>query len=133
MHTDAFSGILAAGAALTALRLQQKTGFGQCVEVSQQEATLSLLAEYIMEYSLTGNIPERQENSNRNVAPQGCYLSLDGIWIALTVEDETKWEAFQNSLGNPDELMDTHFLTLSLRQRYRFQSVSYTHLRAHET
>ena len=121
MHTDAFSGILAAGAALTALRLQQKTGLGQCVEVSQQEATLSLLAEYIMEYSLTGNIPERQENFNRNVAPQGCYLSLDGIWIALTVEDETKWEAFQNSLGNPDELMDTRFLTLSLRQRYRFQ------------
>ena len=121
MHTDAFSGILAAGAAVTALRLQQKTGLGQCVEVSQQEATLSLLAEYIMEYSLTGNIPGRQENFTRNVAPQGCYLSLDGIWIALTVKDETEWIEFQNILGNPDELTDTRFLNLDSRHRYRFE------------
>ena len=120
MHTDAYSGILAAGAAVTALRLQQKTGVGQCVEVSQQEATLSLIAEYIMDYSLTGNIPGRQENFNRNVAPQGCYLSLDGIWVALTVEDETAWKEFQNVLGNPDELTDTRFLNLDSRQRYRF-------------
>jgi crotonobetainyl-CoA:carnitine CoA-transferase CaiB-like acyl-CoA transferase len=121
MHTDAFSGILAAGAAVTALRLQQKTGLGQCVEVSQQEATLSLLAEYIMEYSLTGNIPGRQENFTRNVAPQGCYLSLDGIWIALTVKDETEWIEFQNILGNPYELTDTRFLNLDSRHRYRFE------------
>ena len=105
---------------MTALILQQKTRVGQFVEVSQQEATLSLIAEYIMDYSLTGNIPGRQENFNRNVAPQGCYLSLDGIWVALTVEDETAWKEFQNVLGNPDELTDTRFLNLDSRQRYRF-------------
>ena len=115
MHTDAYSGILAAGAAVTALRYRQLTGYGQCVEISQQEATLSLLAEFIMESSTTGKAPCRQGNSQKNVAPQGCYLSMDGNWVALTVSGNEKWASFCKAIDKDDLGSDPRFFDINSR------------------
>lgn len=119
MHTDAYSGILAAGAAVTALRHRLRTGEGQLVELSQQESTVSLLAEYIMESSLSGELLERQGNSQRNAAPQGCYLSADKAWIALTVFNQENWITFCGAISSPDLIEDVRFKDIESRTKNR--------------
>jgi len=117
MHTDAYCGILSAGAVLTALRHRVVTGKGQCVEVSQQEGTMSLLAEYLVDASHNGSMPGRQGNFQRNAGPQGCYKSRDNKWVALSVTDQNEWNSLCLVLGIEDLKSDSRFLTRELRQK----------------
>ena len=119
MHTDAYSGILAAGAVLTALRHAIRNGVGQCVEFSQQDATISLLAEYIIEYSLTGISPGRQGNTQRNCSPQGSYITSDGKWIAMSISDEMEWKVFCDIIGASSLKEDDRFVDAELRRQHR--------------
>ena len=119
MHTDAYSGILAAGAVLTALRHAMRSGVGQCVEFSQQDATISLLAEYIMEYSLTGISPGRQGNTQRNYSPQGSYITSDGKWIAISISNEMEWKVFCDIIGASSLKKDDRFVDAELRRQHR--------------
>jgi crotonobetainyl-CoA:carnitine CoA-transferase CaiB-like acyl-CoA transferase len=119
MHTDAYSGILAAGASLIALRHRIRTGVGQCVELSQQDATISLLAEYIIEYGLTGASPGRQGNVQRNCSLQGSYLSSDEKWIAISIFDEMEWEEFCNIIGSDSLRRDARFIDAESRRQHR--------------
>jgi crotonobetainyl-CoA:carnitine CoA-transferase CaiB-like acyl-CoA transferase len=117
MHTDAYCGILSAGAALTALRYRLATGKGQFVEVSQQEGTMSLLAEYLMDASHNKSAPSRQGNLQRNAAPQGCYMSLDKKWIALSIIGQKQWNSFCKSLDLESLIVDSRFSTKESRQK----------------
>ena len=93
------------------------SGKGQCVEVSQQEGTMSLLAEYLVDASHNGSMPGRQGNFQRNAGPQGCYRSWDNKWVALSVTDQNEWNSLCLVLGIEDLKSDSRFLTRELRQK----------------
>ncbi len=116
MHTDAYSGVLACGATITALRERLISGVGQEVDISQQEASMTLLAEYIMEGSISGESPGRQGNTNRDYAPQGCYLSKDSYWIAISVKTERQWKSFCDSLRLYELASDEDYSTKDFRK-----------------
>ena len=121
MHTDAYSGVLACGATISALRERVVSGVGQEVEISQQEASMTLLAEYIMEGSISGTSPMRQGNSNRDYAPQGCYRSKDSIWVAISVKTDDQWRSFCHSLGLEDLFAKKDYATKDSRIRNAIQ------------
>ena len=116
MHTDAYSGVLACGATITALRERLISGVGQEVDISQQEVSMTLLAEYIMEGSLSGESPGRQGNINRDYAPQGCYLSKDSYWIAISVKTDRQWKSFCDSLMLDSLVSDEDYSTKEFRK-----------------
>ena len=116
MHTDAYSGVLACGATITALRERLISGVGQEVDISQQEVSMTLLAEYIMEGSLSGESPGRQGNINRDYAPQGCYLSKDSYWIAISVKTDRQWKSFCDSLMLDSLVTDEDYSTKEFRK-----------------
>ena len=116
MHTDAYSGVLACGATITALRERLISGVGQEVDISQQEVSMTLLAEYIMEGSLSGESPGRQGNINRDYAPQGCYLSKDSYWIAISVKTDRQWKSFCDSLMLDSFVTDEDYSTKEFRK-----------------
>tara|TARA_B100001167_G_C16763965_1_gene303064 strand:- start:582 stop:1811 length:1230 start_codon:yes stop_codon:yes gene_type:complete len=116
MHTDAYSGVLACGATITALRERLISGMGQEVDISQQEVSMTLLAEYIMEGSISGESPGRQGNTNRDYAPQGCYLSKDSHWIAISVKTDCQWKSFCDSLMPDDLVTNEDYSTKDFRK-----------------
>ncbi|MGE3960050.1 MAG: CoA transferase [Dehalococcoidia bacterium] len=92
--TDAMSGTAAAVAILTALERRARTGEGAFVELSQHEAGITFIGEQVIEYQLTGHVPERQGNAHPRLAPHGVYRCAgEDEWIALAVQDDDQWRA----------------------------------------
>jgi benzylsuccinate CoA-transferase BbsF subunit len=83
--TDPLTGLGAAVAVLTALYYRRRTGRGQYIDLSEQEAALPLVAGALLDQQLNGRAPERRGNRSPFAAPQGVYpCTGDDEWIALT-------------------------------------------------
>ena len=54
MHTDPFAGMMATSAIMIALHHRARTGQGQEIDLSQQETSIGLIADRVMEYSMNG-------------------------------------------------------------------------------
>jgi crotonobetainyl-CoA:carnitine CoA-transferase CaiB-like acyl-CoA transferase len=93
MYPDAVAGLYACAAILTALHQRNRTGEGQYIDLSMQEANLTLVGDAALEYMLTGRQRERMGNWHTTFAPHGIY-PCEGReqWLALACEDETQWQ-----------------------------------------
>ena len=105
--TDAMSGTAAAVAILTALERRARTGEGAFIELSQHEAGITFIGEQVINYQLTGELPERAGNAHPHLAPHGVYRCAgEDEWIALAVADEEQWHALCDLAGQGWEHRD---------------------------
>jgi crotonobetainyl-CoA:carnitine CoA-transferase CaiB-like acyl-CoA transferase len=72
-YGDPIAGTGAAGAVALALIHRDRTGHGQYVELAQRESLTALIGEEVVGYSMTGRLPERLGNRDRQHAPHGVY------------------------------------------------------------
>jgi crotonobetainyl-CoA:carnitine CoA-transferase CaiB-like acyl-CoA transferase len=94
MYPDAAAGILGLGALMTALHHRDRTGEGQYIDLSMQEANLCFVGDAALEYELTGVQRPRMGNKHPNFAPHGIYpCQGDDRWIAIACETEEQWKA----------------------------------------
>ena len=71
--TDPYSGIVGAGAVLSALLYRRRTGKGQYIALSEQEAAVPVVGYALMDYAMNERQPRRIGNRSHWYAPQGCY------------------------------------------------------------
>jgi benzylsuccinate CoA-transferase BbsF subunit len=93
-YTDSVSPRYAMAAVMAALIHRERTGVGQRIELSQVEATVSILATELLGYQLTGVEPKRAGNrreGHRLHAVLPC--AGDDRWIAIDARDDRDWEA----------------------------------------
>ncbi len=108
--TDPYSGIAGAGAVLAALAYRRRTGKGQHIDLSEQEAAIPVVGYALMDYALNGRLPERAGNRSRWFAPQGCYPCRgEDSWLVLTVHDDAEWQALCHVIGHPEWATDRRF------------------------
>ncbi len=101
-YMDAASGPAGAFAILTALHYREATGRGQLVELAQSENVLNHLGDVFVDCQL-GVEPRKDGNRDPRRAPQGLYRCRDGQWLALSVGDNSEWEALAAQVGvSPD-------------------------------
>ncbi|HYB89857.1 MAG TPA: CoA transferase [Candidatus Binataceae bacterium] len=102
---DPIGGLNGMLAVLAALHERERTGRGQWIELAQVEAAIPLVGEKIIEYELTGAVPQPRGNRHPEFAPHGIYRCAgeDQNWIALAAETEEQWRALAAALG-PDRL-----------------------------
>src|SRR4051812_39238352 len=103
---DFQAGGYAALTSLAAYRHQLKTGVGQAIDVSEQEAVTAMLEMNLMHWTYAGR--ETSRLGSRAVGPWFIADCVDGKIFALTVEED-QWQRLVELMGNPDWASDETF------------------------
>ncbi len=99
---DLMAGLLAFQGILLALRVAEKTGQGQWVDVSLLDGQVALLTFQAAAYFATGQSPTRLGNLHPMITPYETYRTADG-YIIIAVGNEGLWRKFAELLRLPEE------------------------------
>ncbi len=106
--TDSLSPRFVAATLLAAMFERERTGVGQCLDVSQIETGVYCLSEAIARHSATGEVPARMGNASEVAVPHGVFAARAEAdtgrerWIAIAVRDDAAWAALVEAMGRPD-------------------------------
>ena len=115
---DPFVGVHVAGAIIAALIHRERTGEGQYIEVSMQEATLQLLGPQLLDFAANGRAPQRAGN-RRPAEVRGIYRCRgDDDWVAISIADDEAWRACCEASGHPEWASDPRFASASARRAH---------------
>ena len=116
-YGDPNAGLHAAFAVLSALFYRERTGKGQYIDMSQQEATIGVLGEAFMEYGMNGAAPPRNGNRIANMAPHGVFMAAgEDRWLSIACATDDEWRALCDVMERPDLADDPRFRTLADRK-----------------
>jgi benzylsuccinate CoA-transferase BbsF subunit len=81
-------------ALMAALHERERTGEGQCIEISQYESTASLLGAAFLDYTANGRRARPLGNKSADAVPHNIYrCSGDESWCAISIETDEQWGA----------------------------------------
>ena len=84
------------------------------------EALATLMPEAVMEYTLDGTEPERVGNRHKDKAPHNVFRCRgEESWVAISVDDETQFQALAQTAGSPEWASDERFATSEARLQYQ--------------
>lgn len=117
-YSDPFAGIFGAFAILTALHNRRRTGQGQHIDFSQQEAVMQMVGPAYMDYLFNGRsgAPKGNEHPSAAMAPHGVFPCRgDDRWVAIAVASDAEWTALIEIMDRPDWACDPALATTAGR------------------
>jgi crotonobetainyl-CoA:carnitine CoA-transferase CaiB-like acyl-CoA transferase len=115
---DLTAGMHAAFGVMAALRVKEKTGRGQTVDVSMMEGQMSLLNTMIGNYLADGVVPQPMGTSYSSLLPYQTFRTKTND-LALAVGSEKLWKTFCPVIGHPELTDDPRYRTNPLRRKNR--------------
>jgi benzylsuccinate CoA-transferase BbsF subunit len=115
-------GYVVAMAALGGLLLARRTGKGVRIDLSAREVITTLVGEAVLAASVRGPDSEYcRPLGNHTVggAPDGCYRTGDGRWVAIAAGSDERWPRLCSVLGNPDWTREDRFADAYRRWLHR--------------
>ncbi|MDG2049582.1 MAG: CoA transferase [Myxococcota bacterium] len=92
-YPDALSALHGLFAVLCALDHRDRTGEGQCIEISQFETTVAMLGPEMMDQLAHHRPPPKLGNASQNMAPQGCYpCAGEDRYCAISIRNDDDWQ-----------------------------------------
>jgi crotonobetainyl-CoA:carnitine CoA-transferase CaiB-like acyl-CoA transferase len=117
--TDPYSGFMGAGAVLTALAYRRRTGKGQYIDLSEQEAAIPVMGASLMEYQMNQRLRPRNGNRSDWAVPQGCYRCAgDDRWVVISCANDAEFERLVGAMGRTSWLTDDRFSTVTARHAH---------------
>ena len=101
--------------ALLALRVAERTGQGQVVDVAITEAVFASTEAMLSEYVHLGYVRERSGNHLLRAAPSNVYETGDGKWLAVGGNGENVFRRLALLLGQPELADDPRYSTNQAR------------------
>lgn len=102
-YTDYVSPRLLLPAVFAALEHRRRTGEGQYIDLAQAEASLQLMGQAVLDFTVNGRIAERQGNDDAVFAPHGTYPAAgQDRWVSIAVTGDEPWQALCALLERPD-------------------------------
>jgi crotonobetainyl-CoA:carnitine CoA-transferase CaiB-like acyl-CoA transferase len=98
---DMTAGMYAAYGIMLALRVKERTGVGQWIDVSMLEGQLSLLGTMIGGYLADGQVPEPMGTAYKALLPYQTFRTKSRD-LALAVGSEKLWREFCDVIGAPE-------------------------------
>jgi crotonobetainyl-CoA:carnitine CoA-transferase CaiB-like acyl-CoA transferase len=115
---DMTAGMYCAYAVMLALRVKDKTGEGQQVDISMMEGQLALLGTAIANYFADGTIPHPMGTAYSVVVPYQTFHTKSRD-IAIAIAGEKIWRKFCPVMGAPELLDDARYVNTVERSRHR--------------
>jgi crotonobetainyl-CoA:carnitine CoA-transferase CaiB-like acyl-CoA transferase len=106
---DALAAQQATLGALMALRVAERTGQGQVVDIAITEAVFALTEAMLTEYIHAGVVRERTGNTLLKAAPSNVYRTEDGHWLAVGANGENVFRRLAQAMGQPELATDERF------------------------
>jgi len=111
---DLSASLYAAFGTVAALREAERTGVGQQVDVSQQDAVLSLTENAVASYTVDGRVPAPLGNDHPFVRPYGLFPCADGH-VFFGGYTQKLWRESCEIFGAPELLDDPELATMEQR------------------
>lgn len=108
---DHVASLYAVVGALTALHARETSGAGQVVDVALTEGMFSLLQDALPQYTMLGAIQERTGNDLFKTAPSNVYQTGDGVWMAISGNNNSIFVRLMEAIGRPDLHRDPRLQT----------------------
>jgi CoA:oxalate CoA-transferase len=105
---DYVEGLFGAIGVLAALCARARTGRGQAIDVSSQDAMFSLLDGWPGIFAAAGRRPEQVGNRHLGTAPYDCYRARDG-WVVIAVASNKLFRTLATAIGRPELGDDPRF------------------------
>ena len=115
---DPYNGVMGAFAVLAALTYRDRTGSGQHIDYSQQEAVMQMVGPAFMDYAMNGRVagPKGNRHPVDAAAPHGVFpCAGDDRWISIAVATEQEWTGLLAAMGNPAWAAAAEYTTLVVR------------------
>ena len=111
-YSDPYGGIFGAFAILAALSEVRRSGCGQHIDFSQQEAVMQMVGPAYMDYVLNGRVARPRGNRHPldEAAPHAVLRCAgDDDWIALSIWSDAEWQSLRRVMGDPEWARDERF------------------------
>ena len=119
-YADPSAAAHGAIAVLAALRYRNRTGLGQYIDMAQVEATICLLGEAVLDYSMNRRIMGTRGNLHPTMAPHGNYpCQGEDEWVSIAVASDEEWQGLCRAIGDPPWSRDERFADGSGRLQHR--------------
>ena len=115
---DMTAGMYLAYAVMLALRVKDKTGEGQQVDISMMEGQLALLGTAIANYFANGIVPKPLGTAYSVVVPYQTFRTSTRD-LALAIAGEKLWRKFCPIMGVPQLLEDPRYVNTVERSKHR--------------
>lgn len=116
--SDVLTGLYTTIAALSALRLRERTGKGQHVDMALLDVTVAAMANQALNYLVSGVAPGRLGNAHPNIVPYQSFATADDH-IIVAVGNDGQFARFCQVGGRPELADDPRFATNAERVRNR--------------
>ncbi|GAC1559757.1 MAG: CaiB/BaiF CoA-transferase family protein [Ktedonobacteraceae bacterium] len=115
---DQAAGMYACMSVLAALRVRDRTGKGQRIDISLFESAVSLLGNVSSNYLISGEEAKRFGNGHPNIVPYQAFQTSDG-YIVVAAGNDRLFQALCTFLEREDLAHDPRFTTNSQRLHNR--------------
>ncbi len=115
MYPDPVAGLCGFSAIVLALLHRDRTGEGQYIDFSMQEANFTFIGDAWLEYAINGDVRGPKGNRHDTYAPHNIFRARgDDEWIAIAAETDEQWQHIAGELG----IEDSEFETAAMRKRH---------------
>ncbi|MCC7485930.1 MAG: CoA transferase [Burkholderiales bacterium] len=115
---DLAAGMNAAYGVMLALRVKEKTGEGQYVDISMLEGQLALLGTAFCNYFANGAVPRPMGTAYPVVVPYQTFHTKTKD-LAIAIAGEKLWRIFCRAIGRPELTDDPRYRTTTDRMKNR--------------
>ena len=112
---DMIAGVYGAAGVLTALRVAEREGRGQVIDLSLFEPIFSFIASEASKTKLTGEATMRSGNQSTHAAPRNVYTCSDGGYVAMSGSMQAMAMRILDTIGRPELKDDPRFSTNTAR------------------
>jgi crotonobetainyl-CoA:carnitine CoA-transferase CaiB-like acyl-CoA transferase len=115
--TDYITGLYAAMGSVMAVLARERTGEGQCVDVSLLESAFSFMEAHVPAYEKTGKIGMRAGPRLPNSAPNTLFPTRDGTHIHIAALADAVFRRLATAMGQPELGTDPRFAQQAARNQ----------------
>ena len=119
---DLFTGMMAYGTILTALRQRDQTGKGQWVESALLDGQVAALSYHATGFMGTGVEPKRMGSGHPSLVPYQSFNSSTGQ-VIIGCANQGLWERMARAIGQEGMLDDPRYTTNTDRVDHRAECV----------